>query len=237
MPQNESLGVEWRAMLGEEWRDVQREWLHRLGNLTLTGYNSTYSDRPFKEKKSIPGGFEESSVRLNKFVRQQAVWTPPEMQQRGKELASRALLIWPQLDVDKALIDAAKKAEMLSLAKRRDVDKIPMSPTARQLFDLLRKRVLEMDDDIIELGEQKSVSYHGPAFFLEVLPRKDRITMLLAIDFNEVDDPSGIAKDASEWKFFVNAVYEGGVNIAIGCDSDIDKALPMIHQARKLARA
>jgi hypothetical protein len=71
MPQNEKLGPEWRKMLGENWRDVQRQWLHRLGNLTLTGYNSTYSDRPFTEKKTITGGFEVSSVRLNKFVREQ----------------------------------------------------------------------------------------------------------------------------------------------------------------------
>jgi len=42
------------------------------------------------------------------------------------------------------------------------------------------------------------------------LPRKNRITLLLALDFNEVDDPSGIAGDASEHKFFANAEYEGG---------------------------
>jgi hypothetical protein len=55
MPQNEKLVLDWRKMLGENWRDVQREWLHRLGNLTLTGYNSTYSDRSFAEKKTIRG--------------------------------------------------------------------------------------------------------------------------------------------------------------------------------------
>lgn len=75
MPQNEKLSPEWRQMLGDDWRETQRQWLHRLGNLTLTGYNSTYSDRPFDEKKTIRGGFAESSVRLNKFVRECATWT------------------------------------------------------------------------------------------------------------------------------------------------------------------
>ena len=112
-----------------------------------------------------------------------------------------------------------------------------MSAAARHLFDLLQRKVLEIDDDIIELDEQKSVSYHGPIFFLEILPRKDHIILLLALDFNEVDTPSGIAKDASMWKFFVNAVYEGGVYIPISGNADIDKALPMIRQARELARA
>jgi len=58
MPQNENLAPSWREMLGNDWREVQREWLHRLGNLTLTGYNSTYSDRPFGEKKKIKGARE-----------------------------------------------------------------------------------------------------------------------------------------------------------------------------------
>jgi hypothetical protein len=40
MPQNERLSRGWRDMLGESWKDNQKTWLHRLGNLTLTGYNS-----------------------------------------------------------------------------------------------------------------------------------------------------------------------------------------------------
>ncbi|MGB8898751.1 MAG: DUF5655 domain-containing protein, partial [Methylocella sp.] len=148
----------------------------------------------------------------------------------------RALSIWPSVAVDKALIGAAEQAEMRSLAKQQDTEKVPMSTAARSLFDLLRTKILAIDDEIIELAERKSVSYHGPAFFLEVLPRKNRITLLLALDFNEADDPSEVAKDASEHKFFVNAEYEGGVYFAIGMPEDIQKALPAIRQARELAR-
>ena len=45
MPQNEKIPEAWRVMLGEGWKGVRQTWLHRLGNLTLTGYNSTYSDK------------------------------------------------------------------------------------------------------------------------------------------------------------------------------------------------
>jgi predicted transport protein len=236
MPQNENLSPQWRQMLGENWRDVQREWLHRLGNLTLTGYNSTYSDRPFEEKKTISGGFAESSIRLNKFVREQKNWTLQEMEQRGKDLANRAQAIWPALVVKKALIDAANKAEMRERAQKRDVTKVPMSPAARQLFDLLRDQVKAFDSDILEIAEQKSVSYHGPTFFLEVLPRKNRLALLLALDFNEIDDPSGLAEDTSQWKSFQNAVYEGGVLLRIRSADAVEKALPMIRMAHEIAR-
>ena len=209
MPQNEKLSSEWRQMLGADWADIQRHWLHRLGNLTLTGYNSEYSDRPFDEKKTISGGFEESSVRLNKYVREQTQWTASQIEARGELLARRALSIWPRLEVDPALVQAAEHEDIRQRAKRRDVAKVQMTEVARELFEQLRAMVHEIDSDIIELAEPRSVSYHGPEFFLEVLPRKNRINLLLALDFNEVEDPHGIAKDTSQKKFFVHAQYEG----------------------------
>ena len=118
------------------------------------------------------------------------------MEQRGKELANRALGIWPPLIVDEELVEVAEYRDMQAQAARRDVEKVPMSVTARNLFRQLREKVLSIDTGIIELAEQRSVTYHDREFFMEVLPRKDRLTLLLPLDFNEVDDPSGIARDA-----------------------------------------
>ena len=74
-----------------------------------------------------------------------------------------------------------------------------MTARARELFEALRPHIRSIDPEIIELAESKSVSYHGPAFFLEVLPRKDHINLLVPLDFNEVVDASGIAEDATQW--------------------------------------
>lgn len=231
LPQNERLRVEWRKMLGEEWKDVQKTWLHRLGNLTLTGYNSKYSDRSFEEKKTIAGGFSDSSVRLNKFVRDQSFWTAAEIETRTSQLADRASKIWQPLIVDKALIDAENHAEKQQLAARQTFEKVPMSSEARSIFDELRAKLMEIDTDVIELAERKSISYHAPNFFLEVLPRRYRISLLLALDFDELEDPLGIAQDATQWKFFVNASHEGGVLLNISNSTDIENAFPLIRQA------
>jgi predicted transport protein len=59
--------------------------------------------------------------------------------------------------------------------------------------------------------------------------------LLLALDFNEVDDPSGLAKDASERKFFVHARHEGGVSAIIWDKTAIENALPLIRQAHAAA--
>ena len=93
MPQ--SLTDEWSCMLGEDSEEIHGEWLHRLGNLTLTAYNSEYSNLSFEEKKTIRGGFNESAVHLNQFVRNQSRWTAAQMEEHGKMLAERALKIWP----------------------------------------------------------------------------------------------------------------------------------------------
>ena len=56
MPQSEQLSSAWKVALGDEWERVHQTYLHTLGNLTLTGYNSEYSNRPFKEKRDMQGG-------------------------------------------------------------------------------------------------------------------------------------------------------------------------------------
>ncbi len=51
MPRNTSLPKEWKNELGKNWKFVHETYLHTIGNLTLTGYNSELSDKPFSQKK------------------------------------------------------------------------------------------------------------------------------------------------------------------------------------------
>ena len=236
LPQNPRLPLAWREMLGEQWQDIQREWLNRLGNLTLTGYNSTYSDRPFEEKKYIPGGFRDSSVRLNRLVREKETWTVSDIRERGQILANQALEAWPSLEVDQLLINAARDVELRDQAERRDVTKVTMSAIARDLFEALRVKIQDLAPDAIELAERRSVSYHQPTFFLEVIPRKNGVVLLLALDFNEIEDPVGLAQDTSQRKFIVNAAYDAGVYVFVSERGDIDQAMPIIRKAHELAR-
>ncbi len=235
LPQNESLAKAWRDMLGKDWQQAQRTWLHRLGNVTLTGYNSTYSDRSFEEKKSIPGGFNESSVRLNKHIREQQTWTPQEIESRGKALAERALSIWPPLVVSDEAIAAAKLEDLRTRARSRAVDQVPMSARARVLFDAVRPHVRAIDPSIVELAETRSVSYHAGEFFLEVLPRKNRLVLLLNLDFSECDASDEQARDATERSFLVNAKYEGGAYYRLDDEAQTESALRLIRRAHELA--
>ena len=233
MPQNENLSVEWREMIGRDdtWRAVQEEWLHRLGNLTLTAYNTEYSDRSFAEKRAYSGGFEDSAVRLNKFVREQDVWTEDQMKRRGILLSERALEVWPALRVSPELLEAAKEAELKRRAERGNADDIPMSDHARELFHLVSEQTRKLGGGVVEIAERHSVSYHAPEFFMEVLPRKYRLVLLLSPEVAEIEDDERIAMDATRWKYFRGSRYRGGVALYVDEPGDIDRAMRLVLQA------
>lgn len=92
MPQ--TLSPQWKLELGENFDKIHEEYLHTIGNLTLTGYNSKYSNLSFTEKCNIDKGFNESRLFLNKFVAQQSHWTDATIQKRAHRLFERALNIW-----------------------------------------------------------------------------------------------------------------------------------------------
>lgn len=95
MPQDPDLPAGWRQDLGPDWADVQARLLHTLGNLTLTGYNSEYSNRPFIEKRDMDGGFRHSPLRLNDGLGAVDVWNEAAITERAQRLAKRATAIWP----------------------------------------------------------------------------------------------------------------------------------------------
>lgn len=95
MPQNPELSQEWRDALGENWREIQKTYLHTIGNLTLTGYNSTLSDRSFTEKRDIEGGFRLSAIRLNVKLQDLETWNEQEIKKRTDRLIDKAINIWP----------------------------------------------------------------------------------------------------------------------------------------------
>ncbi len=95
MPQNPNLSDEWKEELGENWQDIQEKYLHTIGNLTLTGYNSELKDRSFNEKKEHePGGFRDSRLRLNNSLVQAKKWNETAIRSRSEELAEKACKIW-----------------------------------------------------------------------------------------------------------------------------------------------
>lgn len=231
MPQNEDLRPEWRTMLGGDWQAVQETWLHRLGNLTLTGYNSTYSDRPFAEKKTIAGGFSDSPLRLNKFIREQSAWTATTIEQRGKQLAEKALAVWRPLVVDPLAVKQRELEEHKALAANYKIENLEADESAKRLLDVLRPQIQALGPDVVELPNDRSVIYRVFDFVVEIIPRKQRLSLLLNLDFAECEDPSGKARDATEFAFIIGATEAGGVLYNLDSEDDVSAAINVVRQA------
>lgn len=93
MPQK--LSPEWKKALGDEWERIHQQYLHTMANLTLTGYNSQYSNLPFAEKRDMEKGFKDSAFRLNNYVKTCTQWTENELQARQKELLGEFMKLYP----------------------------------------------------------------------------------------------------------------------------------------------
>ena len=65
-----------------------------IGNLTLTGYNSELSNRSFNQKQEMPGGFRDSSLRLNQGLAQVERWNATSIVKRAEMLSEKVCKIW-----------------------------------------------------------------------------------------------------------------------------------------------
>lgn len=93
MPQ--TLSEEWKNQLGSNGELIHTKYVDTIGNLTLTAYNSDYSNSSFQVKKTMPGkGFLESKLSLNEFVKKCDTWGEKEIQKRAKLLYEKAFKIW-----------------------------------------------------------------------------------------------------------------------------------------------
>lgn len=92
MPQ--TLTADWKDELGEDAEEIHETWLHRIGNLTVTGYNPFYSNSSYERKKTMEHGFEDSPYRLNDMLKANDSWGLEQMKERTAYFADRALKYW-----------------------------------------------------------------------------------------------------------------------------------------------
>lgn len=99
MPQH--LTPAWTESLGANAAEIHSTWLHRLANLTLTGYNPNLSNKTFSEKRdSEEGGYKASGLKMNQKISNKESWGLPELEERNDEMVALAKKIWafPQTD-------------------------------------------------------------------------------------------------------------------------------------------
>lgn len=219
LPQNPNLSVEWRQALGENWENAQKQWLHTLGNLTLTGYNTEYSDRPFTEKRDMTGGFKQSPLKLNTGLGQLDTWNETTIQERAGRLADQALAVWVAPKLDAAIL-AVYQPTRVQVTGNYTIDDHPFlvkgsemyGDGVRELFNTFRKEILALDPCVSEEFTKFYVAYKAETNFVDVVPQAKRLRLTINMAFNEINDPKKLCKDITNLGRWGNGDVEIGLN-------------------------
>ncbi|EJB47155.1 DUF262 and DUF1524 domain-containing protein [Helicobacter pylori] len=199
MPQK--LTEEWERDLGQDHERIHTQYLHTIGNLTLTGYNSEYSNKSFQEKQGMKGGFKDSPLRLNQGLRNLESFGEKEIEERANDLADWALKIWtyPKLEAEtlekykpKKEKKEKKEKEKYKLKKEKkvyDLSSYKFSSNSRELFDILRKEINAFDERITEKFNQKYIAYKFCKIsFVDIVVQNKGLKLYLKMNLNELQD-------------------------------------------------
>jgi len=227
LPQNENLSQAWRDVLGPNWKRIQEAWLHTLGNLTLTGYNTEYSDRPFPEKRDMKGGFRESPLHLNQGLAQIEVWNEDAIQSRAQRLARMAVVVWKAPNLLTEVLDGYRQKTTRQAGYTISDHPHLASGPIRELFEAFREEVLALDPCVTEEFLKLYVAYKAETNFVDVVPQKSRLRLSLNVEFHEVYDPRNLCKDVTNLGRWGN----GDVEVGLSKLEDLPYVMGLVRQA------
>ncbi|MBM0604401.1 DUF262 and DUF1524 domain-containing protein [Helicobacter pylori] len=222
MPQ--TLTEEWKRDLGENFQAIHEKYLHTIGNLTLTGYNSEYSNNSFQEKRDMEKGFKQSPLRLNQSLKDLESFGEKEIEKRANDLADWALEIWtyPKLDAETLEKYKPKKEK-----KVYDLSSYKFGSHSRELFDILSKEIKALDERITEKFNQEYISYMFDKNFVDIVVQTKDLKLYLNMPFNELQDEKNLARDMTNKGHLGN----GDIEIKLETKENIPYCLGLIKQA------
>ena len=234
LPQNENLSQKWRDGLGEEWQRIQQTWLHTLGNLTLTAYNSDYSDRTFNEKRDMPSaaekGLKQSPLKLNQGLAALEAWNEDTIKARAEKLAETGVAVWPAPKLPQDILDAYRLKPNAVTAYTIDDHPNLLAANMSPLFEAFRKAVLSLDPCVSEEFLKLYVAYKAETNFVDVVPQAKRLRLSLNMRYNEVNDPKGLCKDVTN----IGRWGNGDVEVALSSLDELPYVIGLVRQSLDL---
>lgn len=227
MPQNSNPRDEWKTMLGANWKEVQKTYLHTIGNLTLTAYNSEMSDNPFMIKMDMEGGFKESALRLNAYLVKLTEWNEEHIKERAKILAGKAEQIWKYPQISAGELAPYQVEE--KPAQKYTIDSYDINAFTKTLFDMLDRRICNLSPDVKREFKKLYIAYKLDTNFVDIVVQKQRLRISLNMKYSEIYDPKGICRDITGLSRWGN----GDVEVFFEHTSEIDDVMDLIEQSYK----
>ena len=201
LPQTITNSPEWQNALGEDWEHLHELLCNNLGNLTLTGYNQEYSNKPFEFKLNKPDdGFACSPLYLNRLIAEERAWNADSIKRRASKLMEDAKTIWPYPIIDESVIAKyrpQKTPDGITWTIEEHHPWMAEGGPCRDLFAALKSRLYDEFPTWKEDVRKYYIGFKdGKRLTLSV---QDRKTGKLVLGFRDsidsFDDPKGICVD------------------------------------------
>ncbi|WP_101007904.1 DUF262 and DUF1524 domain-containing protein [Helicobacter pylori] len=225
MPQ--TLTEKWERDLGENFQAIHDKYLHTIGNLTLTGYNSKYSNRSFQKKRDMEKGFKQSPLKLNQSLKDLESFGEKEIEKRANKLADWALKIWTYPKLDAETLEKYKQKGKRE-NKVYDLSSYKFGSHSRELFDILSKEIKALDERVTENFVKTYIAYKFKTNFVDIVVQNKDLKLYLNMKFHELQDEKNLAKDRTNKK---NHNGNGDVEVKLETKEDIPYCLGLIKQA------
>ncbi|MGN8524996.1 GmrSD restriction endonuclease domain-containing protein [Helicobacter pylori] len=231
---SQTLTEEWKRDLGENFQAIHDKYLHTIGNLTLTGYNTEYSNRSFQEKRDMEKGFKQSPLKLNQSLKDLESFGEKEIEKRANDLADWALKIWTYPKLDAETLEKYKQKGKRE-KKVYDLSSYKFGSHSRELFDILRKEIKALDERVTENFMKHYITYKHGTIFVSIVPLKYELNLILNMDFSEL-------QDEIEEKLKIRNVSKtghlgvGDVEVKLETKENIPYCLGLIKQALEKQR-
>ncbi|GAA7539516.1 DUF262 and DUF1524 domain-containing protein [Helicobacter pylori] len=225
MPQK--LNEEWKKALGQDYERIHAQYLHTIGNLTLTGYNQNYRNNSFQEKRDMEKGFKDSPLKLNQGLGGLESFGEEEIKKRANDLADLTLKIWTYPNLNAETLEKYKPKKDKKEKKVYDLSSYKFDSHSRELFDILRKEIKALDEEIVEKINKEYISYMFDTNFVDIVVQTKDLKLYLNMKFNELQDEKNLARDMTNKGHLGN----GDIEVKLETKENIPYCLGLIKQA------
>lgn len=224
MPQNTNLNESWKNDLGKNYKDIQKQYIHTIGNLTLTAYNSEMSDKSFEDKLNMTGGFKESALRLNSYIVKQDKWNKDTIEERANKLCKLSEEIWEYPNLSECEMESflLKNEEVYTLDSYEYLSEDNIA-----LFNALDKRILNISSDVKREFKKLYIAYKVESNFVDIVPQKSKFKLNINMKYSDVIDPYDICIDITNKGSWGN----GDIEVLYDNIEQLDKIMDIIKQS------
>ena len=139
-----------------------------------------------------------------------------------------AISVWPLPSLPVAVLDDYRpKANKGTGYTADDHPQLAEGTHTHLLFEALRKEVLALDLNVTEEFLKLYVAYKAETNFVDIVPQAHQLRLSLNMQFHELHDPEGLAKDVTN----VGRWGNGDVEVRFGELNQLPYVMGLVRQA------